>query len=259
MTIIRSLLLIMGLLFGLAIQAQQDTTQLKFSEELLKEPENKNMKWVRVKNRNYNMDDVPAMLKMGVVPIHTGSRNSIYGINSMTLNLGYQQKIKNTQFSVEGRFRSLFRFKDDGFSDASRRVFTSNERVVRLLRNYINLDVIVRYQPFKQNSILKQKSGDNLYGFYVFGRALNLLSWQKEKTTIYRLDTVNALLFRETEQLQLSSRAVLLVGGVGVQKRFLKKGYINLTLDIAHFNSKYYQRKSYLEFEIGYSLFKVKK
>lgn len=255
----RAVIVLISIMTGVSLYGQQDTTQLKFSEETLEEPANKNMKWVRVKPGQYNMDNVLGMLKIGTSPFYSAF-DAIANYNTtFVLDLGYQRKIPKTQFSIEAKIRSSINlgrgYSNDYYS--TRETENPNERIQVWTRNYANIDLILRYQPFKAKSIAQRTSGDNLYGFYLLAGGLNLLAWQKENEQTYR--NTNQL-YREVEKRGIGSGPVYLITGVGYQQRFLKKAYVDIGAGIARrFGREYYIRNNiYLDLTVGYSIFKVK-
>lgn len=260
--IINTIILIAGLVLSLDIKAQQDTTKLKFSEETLEEPDNKNMKWVRINPGQYNMDDVPAMLKIGTPPLYS-TYDAIANYNSIfILDIGYQRKIPTTQLSLEAKIRSNITFGQGFLAPhySYRSTDDFNESITVLTRNYVSLDMVLRFQPFKKTSMARKKSGDNLYGFYLFAGGLNLVAWQKENETTYRHDISNNQPFREVERRGIGSGPLFLIAGVGYQQRFLKKAYVDIALGISRRKTEisYLRTNAYLELTVGYSIFKVK-
>ncbi|MCE7994437.1 MAG: hypothetical protein HEP71_20795 [Roseivirga sp.] len=255
----RLVIILIGIIVVINLYGQQDTTELKFSEETLEEPANKNMKWVRVKPGQYNMDNVMTMFKIGTSPLYSAFDAIASSNTTFILDLGYQKKIPKTQFSIEAKIRSSINL-GRGYANeyySTRETTNPNERIQVWTKNYANIDLILRYQPFKAKSIAHRTSGDNLYGFYLLAGGLNLLTWQKENEQTYR--NTNQL-YREVEKRGIGSGPVYLITGVGYQQRFFKKAYVDIGAGVARrFGDDYYIRNSiYLDLTVGYSIFKVK-
>ncbi len=255
---IKRVMMVLGIIGTINVYGQQDTTRLKFSEETLEAPDNKNMKWVPVKPGRYNMDNMAAMFKIGTSPLYS-TFDAIANYNTtLILDLGYQRKIPKTQFSIEAKIRSSFRFRGGlpGSYYSTRRTADPDLRVQVQTRNYVNADLLVRYQPFKARSVAQGTSGDNLYGFYLLAGGLNLLAWQIENETTFR----NGRLYREVEKRGVGTGPVYLLLGVGYQQRFLRKAYVDITAGMArrYTGDDYTRSNIYLDLTVGYSIFKVK-
>ena len=84
------------------VKAQTDTTQIKITEETVETaPTDKNMKWVRIGEKRYDMDNVQSMFKVEMSPLYAIAELASSGGLGSFLSLGYEHKIPGTQWSAE--------------------------------------------------------------------------------------------------------------------------------------------------------------
>lgn len=243
------------LVFGYcqSLEAQQDTTQLKFSEEVVGEPENKNVRWVKLRPRQYNMDNVSSLFKIATSPLHNIVRQQVF-------LAGYEKKIPGTQWSLELKLstnlngHTNFRYEWPGSST------NRNLQSVSEIKEYAAMHFGVRYYILKNRNITMGKSGDNPWGFYGTAKLISGAIWSKELETLYDTALGFNAPIRITERKGLSSRSGYVGLGVGYQQCFLKRGFFDISGGYAKrlVEERYNSFEIFLDFTIGYSIFKVK-
>lgn len=253
-TILRAFILVLALGLCFHMEAQEDTTRLKFSEEIAAEPDNKNVKWVKLRSHEYNMDNVSSLFKIGTSALYAIALDDIF------LDFSYEKKIPRSQWSVELKLRAdigrnyYYRYYGSLFTNSSN-LHSSTES-----RNYLSLDLVARHYLLKNSKMAQGKSGDNLWGFYATARLISPVTWSKELETVYDTRLGFNSPYQIKERNGLSTRSGYLGVGLGYQQRFLKRAYFDVNGGYAQ---PLRQRVNYsfdifLDFTVGYSIFKVK-
>lgn len=260
----RTICLLTLMILTLSLRAQQDTTQLRFTEETVKEPENKNVRWVPKRRRQYNMDNISSLLKIGTSPLYGVVSIASYSYDSYFLDIGFEKKIPRTQLSLEVRLRTSLG-KRDASGYFTHRFYTENlqqnQRSNFDVRNDVGLDLFARYYLLKGRNIRQGKSGNNPYGMYLLAGGINLATWGKETETVFDLDLGFSQPYRVIERKGLNSGPAYAIFGAGYQQRIFKRGYIDVAGGLARNLDRretYSYLNIYLDVTMGYTIFKIK-
>ena len=245
------------------VKAQTDTTQIKITEETVETaPTDKNMKWVRIGEKRYDMDNVQSMFKVEMSPLYAIAELASSGGLGPFLSLGYEHKIPGTQWSAELKLSSFLSTRGS-FGNVNSFSFNDDRSIQSFIeRNvYAGLDVTVRYYPFKKKRMAEEKSGDNLWGLYGFVTVFNAVSYGEELKTDYNRDRVFQEPSRITRTTGFTTGDALTTFGGGYRKRFLNRAYfdvyLGLTTDLGLPVGDSIAPS--VDFRLGYSIFKLKK
>lgn len=247
------LVLIFGFCFN--IQAQEDSTRLKFTEEIAEEPENKNVKWVRLRPHQYNMENVSSMFKIGMSPLYLIASRDVF------VDFAYEKKIPRSQWSLELKLRTNLRFTDSDYYHIVYNFSNQDSWSTSQTKNYVSVDLVARYYLLKNRRMAMEKSGDNLWGFYATARLINPIAWTDELETIYDRDAGFGMPHKIIERSGLSTKMSYVGLGIGYQQRFLKRAFFDVSggytkrLTFKRYNSP----NIFLDLTVGFSIFKVKK
>ena len=253
---------ISGVFIAPAIMAQTDTTNIRITEETVEAPPtDKNMKWVRIGEKRYDMDNIHSMLKIEMSPLYSvGELVASGGLGSF-LSVGYEHKIPGTQWSAEVRASSWLSTRG---SFGSTDVFEINDngsiRSQTQRSVYAGLDLTVRYYPFKGKRIAEGKSGNNLWGLYGFFTVFNAFSFMEELETVANPTQGFQQPLRVTRTTGFSTRDALATFGAGYRKRFFNRAFFDVFIGIT--TDLRLQPLDYvgpiMDFRVGYSIFKLK-
>lgn len=249
-------------LVAFSAMAQEQEAVVTFTEENLKEQENKNMKWVSRKVKSYNMVDFSGMLKVSISPYNAtlavvGGRRP-----HIPVYIGYEKKLRGTQLSLELRASTAFQreYSNNYFST---QLYQLNENgdVRTNVTNRVNSDLIGRYYLLKNKSIREGRSGNNLFGLYAFAGIFNAFSFGSQLEIEHDFSVSRITPTRVTEFKGLNSSIAFYSIGLGYRMRFAKSLYFDSSFGYANEFRKSYLRDTslFLDFTLGYGLFKRKK